>query len=293
MGVSLVTLPEGADPDSFVGQFGGEAFVAYLDRERQDFPSFIVEAARRSGALDTPEGKADTARRLVEAVSRVRDPVAQDAYVGRAAAALQVPDATMRQLLRRRGRANTPERRAAGGGDGAASVPPIAIEMRPEEAELLRLMLSEGASMVEFVMSHMSIDEFSEGPVRAAVAALIAQYESGEVEPDAFLRGEFGEEIQRLVAGVMSDPYSVSPRGASRRGVAPERRDARPRAAAGSAMRLLKLDRIEEALAEVKRQIFLAEQSGADSTDLYHRVTALTDLRARVDRGAFLEWNAT
>jgi DNA primase len=165
--------------------------------------------------------------------------------------------------------------------------------MRPEEAELLRLMMIEGVAMVEFVMSRMSIDEFTEGPVRAAVAALIAQYESGEVDPDAFLRGEFGEEIQRLVAEVMADRYSVSERGASRRGVPAERRDARPRAAAGSAMRLLKLDRIEEALAEVQREIYLAEQSGTDASDLYHRVTALTDLRGRVERGSFVEWNAS
>jgi DNA primase len=165
--------------------------------------------------------------------------------------------------------------------------------MRPEEAELLRLMLREGAPMVEHVLSRMAIDEFSEGPVRATAAGLIAQYESGAVDAGAFQRGEYGDDIQRLTAEVLSDRYTVSARGASRRGVPAERRDSQPFEAATSAMRLLKLDRLEEAVAEVQGEIFVAEQEGSDATELYRRVTALNDLRVQIERGGFLEWNAS
>ncbi len=298
LGVSLVSLPDGADPDSFVTQFGAEAFVGYLERERQDFPSFVAAAARRDGLFDTPEGKSEAARRLVELVARVRDPVAHDAYVQRAASVLGLPDATVRQLLRRRRRPQS-----AGDGYGApadpdrstvpARNPTPAPTMRPEEAELLRLMLKEGAPMVEHVLSRMAIEEFSEGPVRATAAGLIAQYESGTIDSGAFQRGEFGEEIQRLVAEVMSNKYTVSARGASRRGVTAERRDAQPLAAATSAMRLLKLDRLDEALAGVNQEIFVAENNGADATELYRRVNALNELRVQIERGGFLEWTAS
>jgi len=296
LGVSLVTLPDGADPDSFVTRFGGEAFVAYLDRERQDFPAFLAGAARRVGQLATPEGKADAAHRMVEAVARVRDPVAQDAYMLRAAEALDVPDAALRQLLRQRRRPVGPtERRATPAEDGAATDAPRApaTSMRPEERLLLRVMLREGAPVVEYVLSRMAVEEFTEGAVRAAVAALIAQYDAGAVDAGAFQRGEYGEDVQRLVAQVLSDRYVVSERGATRRGVPAESPDARPYPLAASAMRLLKLDRLDEALAEVQRLIYHAEQKGGDVVELYRKVQDLTELRAQVERGTFLEWNAS
>ncbi|NNF57450.1 MAG: DNA primase, partial [Rhodothermaceae bacterium] len=60
LAVYAVTLPDGADPDSFVQRFGAEAFRTLLREERQDFVGFIVQHARRLGGLDTPEGKAKT-----------------------------------------------------------------------------------------------------------------------------------------------------------------------------------------------------------------------------------------
>jgi DNA primase len=297
LAVSLVTLPDGADPDSFVTRFGAEAFAGYLERERQDFPAFIAAAAKRAGLLTTPEGKAEAAHRLMEAVGRVRDPVAQDAYMLRAAEVLGVPDATLRQLLRQRRRPpGAGDRLAARASSEGAAPPPsqgAAPAMRPEEGELLRLMLREGTAMVEHVLSRMAVDEFSEGPVRAAVAALITQYEAGHMDPEALVRGDYGGDVQSLAAEVLSERHVVSRRGASKRGVEPESRDARPFEAATSAMRFLKLDRLDEALADVRRQIYAAEQGGSDATELYRRVTALTELRSQVERGTFLEWNAS
>src|SRR5690606_14406171 len=52
LAVAAVTLPEGADPDSLVRQFGAEggaAFRHYLREQRQDFVMFIAGQARREG----------------------------------------------------------------------------------------------------------------------------------------------------------------------------------------------------------------------------------------------------
>ena len=94
---------------------------------------------------------------------------------------------------------------------------------------------------------------------------------------NALIRGDYGGDVQSLAAEVLSERHVVSRRGASKRGVEPESRDAHPFEAATSAMRFLKLDRLDEVLGEVRREIYAAEQGGSDATELYRRVTALTE----------------
>jgi DNA primase len=300
LGVSLVTLPDGADPDSFVRQFGAEAFTAYLEKERQDFPAFLAAAARRSGLLDTPEGKAEAASRMADAVARVGSDIARDAYLLRASEELKIPEAQLRPLLREslRGRRSdgaprraAPERTPAEAAAPPGPPPPPPVVMRPEEGDLLRLMLLHGPPMVEHVLSRMAIEEFSEGAVRDIAAALIAQYEAGAVDAEAFQRGDFGEEVQRLAAQVTAEQHAISERGAAKRGKEPERRDAHPFVGATEAMRQLKLDRLEEALAEVKDQIHAADEAGFDATPLRAQLQTLQNLRVQIHEKRFLDWN--
>ena len=287
------------------GAEGGAAFRNYLRAHRQDFVAFIAGQARKAGLFASPEGKAEAARRLLDAVALVRDPIAQDEYLLRAAAELGVPDATLRPQLRRRLQERAEGRAPAGLPPAPPSddlppadargmrpyVPPPVI-MRPEEAVLLRLMLEHGAPMVEHVLSRMALDEFSEGVVRGTAERLIAQYEAGAVEAEPFLRGDFGEETQRLAAEVLTERHALSENWQRRIGIAVPGLDAQPYEAAVSAMRLLKLDRVEEAIEAVKRQVFVAEQEGADVTALLQQQDGLNALKRQIEQGAFLEWGA-
>ena len=308
LAVAVVALPEGADPDSFVRQFGAEggaAFRNYLREHRQDFVSFIAGQARKEALFATPEGKAEAARRLLDVVALVRDPIAQDEYLLRTAAELGVPDATLRPQLRRRhheraeGRAPAgpppaapPDALPAGDARGMRPYVPPPVIMRPEEAVLLRLMLEHGAPMVEHVLTRMALDEFSEGVVRDAVGRLIAQYEAGAVDAEPFLRGDYGEETQRLAAEVLMERHALSENWQRRIGITVPGLDAQPYEAAVSAMRLLKLDRVEEAIEAVKRQVFVAEQQGEDVTALLQQQDGLNALKRQIEQGAFLEWGA-
>jgi DNA primase len=301
LGVYLLTLPAGADPDSFVRQFGAEAFANLLKEERQDFVAFLAESARRTGRLDTPEGKADAANEIVDAIARVGDPIVQAEYVRRAAAALGVYEADVRKRLdlrlrdRRAAPAAPPEARPADRHEMRPVPPPAppTVVMRPEERDLLRLMLQHGAAMVEHVLGRMAIEEFSDGPVRQMAQTLRDQFEAGHVDAGVFTRGEGGEDLKRLAAEVTAEAHAISTRGAEKRGKEPERLDARPFDVATSAMRLLKLDRVEEALAALRLRLAAAEQAGEDATAFYAEVDALNELRRQIDRNAFLEWNAS
>ena len=280
-----VALPEGADPDSFVRQFGADAFRRQLDENRLDFVDFLVEGARSADRLATPEGTLDAANEVLGAIRRVRNPILVDGYLRRAAQALDVPDADLRQLYD--GKSRKPRRRRE------AELPPLAPEaaapvvvpVRPQEYILLRLMLQQGIPMVEHVLSRMSLEEFSAGPLRQTVEALVEQYHAGKVEAGPFVHGQHGEAVRGLAIEALSEKNPMSKNWEKKMGMEVAGRDADPYKTADSAMRLLKLARVDEAIENAKRRVLQAERDGVDPMAAQQQVIALATLRQRIDRG--------
>ncbi len=291
----VVSLPEGADPDSFVQQFGGEAFRNYLQKERQSFVHFQVAAARRAGTLATPEGQAEAARAILDSVAQIPDTVAQDGYIRLAAEQLGVPDihlrAQFRDLVKGGGvRPAHPRPAPPPPEDEDAAPPPVPFQMRPEEGALVRLMLEHGRPMVEHVLGRMGLDEFSDGPVRQTVQHILEQYQGGGVDREAFVGGAFGPAVQQIATGVLVDRHAVSENWKRLAGITVPELNGEPYESAASAMTLLKLDRVEEAIARVMRQTYAAEQAGEELTALQREMQELQQLKGQIERRAFLEW---
>ncbi|PQJ35755.1 DNA primase [Salinibacter sp. 10B] len=161
----------------------------------------------------------------------------------------------------------------------------------PEERVLLRLMLEQGRRMVEHVLGHMALDEFTEGPPRELVQALVEMYQNNNVRPQSFLDGAHGDRLQQLAASVMVEEHEASENWAEREDIPVPKLNDRPYAAAESAMKLLKLDRVEDAIAEVRDRIYEASQNEKEETvqRLQQKMMSLQELRKHVQRGDFLE----
>jgi DNA primase len=326
MGAYAVELPEGDDPDDYVQAHGGDAFDEYVDEQRQDLPSFAYQRARRNGELETPEDRVEVQREIIESVARIPDPNLRREYVTRTSEVVGVPDADLfrmleeererleRQAQRRRQReAKRQEQnqqrevaQPAGATAGPAPQPPPPDDPPegepapdpdplpqplPEERLLLRLMLEHGTRMVKHVLGHMGIDEFTEGPPRELVRTLVQMYQDDDVDPQRILDGEHGDQLQRLAAGVMMDEHEASKNWAEQEDIPVPRPNDRPYQAAESAMKLLKLDRVNEAIDEVREQAYLATQNGDEDRmqRLQQKMMSLQDLRKQIQRGAFLE----
>jgi len=156
---------------------------------------------------------------------------------------------------------------------------------------LLRLMLEQGRRMVEHVLGHMALDEFTEGPPRELVQALVEMYQNNNVRPQSFLDGAHGDRLQQLAASVMVEEHEASEKWAEREDIPVPKLNDRPYAAAESAMKLLKLDRVEDAIAEVRDRIYDASQNEKEETvqRLQQKMMSLQELRKHVQQGDFLE----
>ncbi len=74
IGVKVVPLPDGQDPDTILSKGGLDAFLALLDQSI-DYLSFAVKIAETKIDTSTPAGKADLVRRLSNQIREWSDPV--------------------------------------------------------------------------------------------------------------------------------------------------------------------------------------------------------------------------
>lgn len=301
--VYAVMLPQGEDPDSFVKREGGEAFRAYVRKHRQDFVAFRYELARRAGQLDTPEGTVAAQQEALQSIALLPSPLLREQYLRRAAETFGVPDihlheafaALMREKQRREDRdARFASRREVAAQPSEEAAVPAAPEVAPpahvlpEEQVLLRVMLERGAEMVEFILGHMGLDEFTEGPPREMAERLLEQYQNGRVVPTAFLSGEFGAAIQRLATDALADVHTLSENWERKRNIVVPGLNEDAHEAAASAMTLLKLDRLDEAITAQRRRVHAADHGEGDSTEALYRLTRLQQLRKQIEARAFL-----
>lgn len=286
--VYVVVLPAGEDPDSFVHQNSSEALQEYLERYRLDFISFRYQLARRQGMLDTPEGEAQLAREIVQSIARFPDPLLRETYLRRASEVLRLPEVRLFELLRVLSSTSLPSSSPPRIPSAPTSPPQPSQSLLPSEKLLLRLMLQEGRSMVAFVLGHMALAEFTEGPPRQLAARLLEQYEAGEpIDARPFLEGRYGAELQQVATDVMMDPYEPS-EGWKRRGILVPRISDQAFEIAADAIVRLKLQRIDTVIHQLQQEQLRSQHDEARLREIMQQLITLQRLRQEISHRTFL-----
>ena len=196
MAVQVVTLPEGEDPDTFVGAHGRERLDELLDGALDVFER-KVQILERAGWLATLRQRRQATDRLLDTIRVTSDAVTRDLYVARASEALGV---SRELLLREAGAptAATPSREAPGravaagpGAPGGSSRPePRQTDERRRpgvqrgaaaERDLLAVMLN-AREQVESVAERVSADDFRNASYRRIFSALLASGADASVD---------------------------------------------------------------------------------------------------------------
>ena len=153
---------------------------------------------------------------------------------------------------------------------------------------MLRLMLEHGSPMLEFILNHMALEEFTAGPAREMVEILVRMYHEDAIETQRFFDGSFSEAVQRLAADVLVDRYQPSENWALRQIPVP-RINEDPQKSATSAMTLLKLIRVKTAIDRHKEKMYRASQGREDPHALQSELMHLLKLQKQIERREFLQ----
>ena len=123
MNVSIITLPEGEDPDSFCRKHSSEEVSAYFKANMQDFISFKIRTLLKDVNPYDPYAMAKVAQSVCNSVALIADPITSSILVGRVAQSLNLSEQqTMRYVNQ------------AKQNNYQAEVRKMEIEMRREQA---------------------------------------------------------------------------------------------------------------------------------------------------------------
>ncbi len=319
--VNIVSLPDGEDPDSFISEFDSKDPRDEIKNRTYGYHEFVIDRAKSGGEFDSPVKQSKTIDSILKSVAKIPDKFLKDRYVREISEIVNTYDDNLFRKLKKfeeelkekkkyrkkRSQPNSSIKRkkTSSSPPGNSSSQSQQKELGknndnyenkkssplPEERVLLRLMLENGRRMVDLVLGHMALDEFSEGAPRDFARAFAEMYEDGTVRPQQILNGEHGEALQQLGASVMMDEHEASEHWAQKEDISVPHLNDRPYEAARSAMKFLKMDRVDEAIEAVRERMYQASQQGADEEvqRLQQKMMSLQELRKGIKRGEFLE----
>ena len=94
LNVSVVTFPDGEDPDSYIRKIGGTEFTSYLKTTRKDFITFKAELFLKDVQND-PLKKAEVAREMVISISKISDSIKREIFIKQSSAILNISEDTL------------------------------------------------------------------------------------------------------------------------------------------------------------------------------------------------------
>jgi DNA primase len=197
--VRIISLPQGADPDSFLRERGADALGTEIDNAMtaMDYRLAVIAA----GHPDTEDGQLAMLQEAVEALSSLRDAVAQTHYIRRLAERwcrgnvdrVRLMEQALHQELRKR----APRIRRSR--EGPAQPPSAAL--RVERQVLAAIVQSE--VIARRLLGELCAEDFCDGTHRRAFERLIQKAEAaGALNIEEILDSEQEADLCALVSGL-------------------------------------------------------------------------------------------
>ncbi|MBI4382758.1 MAG: DNA primase [Nitrospinae bacterium] len=196
MEVRVLTLPEGHDPDSFISQFGRDAFLRKAE-EAAPFMEYFIRKAIGSGDIKTVAGRLEVVNRVMPFLSKIKNSVERSELVKFCSEQTGVEDkALLAELKKNLGGRQTPE--------------PV-LESRPRakqslETYLVQLMLAD-ATAARTVRELVPAEDYGEAPLRRVAEIFYGFIDRGQpIQIDRILDQTDEPEIRGLLTQIGLSP---------------------------------------------------------------------------------------
>jgi DNA primase len=310
MEVQLLELPDGEDPDSFVKQFGKESFDELKNKESLDFVDFLLLKADEEGRLKNPVQVGKVISEILQAIANIKESIQRQIYVQHLHQKTQqyrkgsdrelfvelerVMTQKQKEDYRDRRREELRDSRLEQErNDGDPGVERIG-ETRPSnsrtdvasikkpqfEKELIRLMITYGRDMVEYICSFTNEKLFEDEELKTFYVDILGRYkEEKEISVQVYSGKQ--EPFPRLVGDVLLEQYAPSERHQEKVGLKYEK-DKNPYRTAKSTIKAMELAFFKRKLAELSERFGRSESQEekkkimASQTKIQEKVNKLT-----------------
>jgi DNA primase len=297
--VTIVELPEGEDPDSFVRKFGGKEFLN-LAQQAVSFIDFKAKQFLRSGAFTTPEGKAQAVRSIVQSIAKMKDELKRNFYIKDVSSKYDIYESVLyRELDRWLGeRARVAPGTTVGMGardlraqttsdGGGSAVSMQRIEIPAAERDILKLVLEHQSDLISFIFSYITISELVSPQIRTIVELLLSRFdERGPVNVTDLLHEIDNPELKSIITDVVLSKYEISKRWQNEEA---ELQEADAWTIARGAIVALKKQNLQKQVAENQRLLKEASQRGEDTKPIVQRHQDLMRQLMEVETSQFFK----
>jgi DNA primase len=284
--VRIVQLPEDDDPDSFVQKNGGAAFEELL-KKSVSFIEYKASEFLRSGKFESPEGKAEAIRSLVQSIGKIPDQLKRTFFIKDVAQKYDLYESTLYGELEKSTR-KVPQKFVQ---STPAEVPEeertiaertVTVEEIPiEEKELLSAILEDAREMIPFVFANMQPSDLSHPmAVKIATAALVLFDETGDVEVNQLLEMLHDENEKMMVANVTFNKYQLGERWSK---IGSRTSETRLYEIALGAIKSIKKKQLEKELAENRIGMKNASVNGSDTIPFLKRQQEILSALKEID----------
>lgn len=179
MNVRLVMLPEGQDPDSYLGKVGSDAFREYLTTESKDFILFKTQLLLNETKND-PILRSNMVKEIVQSIALIPDTLKRSEYTKITSETLNVDESLLileinklLSLALNKERSRQIKLESEGSGDRVASYEPsdqysenpeqptvVSHHDTAQEFDLCRVLISGGDKVMDYEGASISIAQF-------------------------------------------------------------------------------------------------------------------------------------
>jgi DNA primase len=221
LNVSIVELPEGDDPDSFVQTHGGSEFRDRLVNAIS-FIDFRAKTFQRAGAFTTAEGKTQAVRSLVQSIAKMKDELKRNFYVKEVAEKYQVYESVLfheleqavshEKHVQRSESYPKPNTAPRPSDTGKPAVPKKKV-IPPEERDILKLILEGNPDVIRYVLSNISLLQLSDERARRLAQIVLDLYdERGTIDATSIVNEVQDPELKNLLTDLVLSRYELSPK---------------------------------------------------------------------------------
>lgn len=284
--VRVAKLPDDEDPDSFVQKFGGKEFRSKVENAIS-FIDFKAQEFMKSGAFDTPEGKANAVRSIVQSIAKMKDELKRAFYVREVSEKYGIYESVLHRELERwveqtraiTTRQHVPDRKPQN--PSSDSTDERRKDIPAAERDILKLLLEGNQPILQFIFNNIHLGYLFDTRAQRLAQTILEHLEhEGTVRMHHLLETIEDEELRAILSDLAMSRYELS-----KGWRAMEKEIAEPEAMriAKDAVGILKRNSIQREMEQIQQVLRDASLKGIDSAPYMQRQQELIQLRKELE----------
>jgi DNA primase len=277
---SLIVLPKGEDPDSFIKNNGKEKFEELLAK-RQSVINYIGESYKNEGKFNTPEGKTEFVREIINLIARIKDPIKRDFYIKDIAERFVIYESIIRQeldkllKLKSRGLTKEPVQYQRESSFEGLVEEKTSANISNVELMLIRLLVDSDSETKEFLMNNLEVDFITDPDTIRIINYIFENYEKPDRINHVNLFNEFHDKrIRDIIGKALLDENYIMQNSKSKNHLKE----------AKFTLNQLRLSDLKKKINEIENKIKSVNQYSLETTILQKEHQALTKERVNLER---------